>query len=80
LWLWHAGDALELRTVEAQRGVTRRLGPGIDPGESLQGIVPAHVWQSAQTTGRWSLLSCVVAPAFHFDGFELAPSGFSPCA
>ena len=42
-------------------------------GEVLQGAVPAHVWQSAWTLGRWTLVSCVVAPAFSFEGFELSP-------
>ncbi|HEX7196251.1 MAG TPA: cupin domain-containing protein, partial [Candidatus Limnocylindria bacterium] len=39
---------------------------------------PRGAWQSARSLGDWSLMSCVVAPAFSFDGFELAPSGWSP--
>jgi len=76
LWLWHAGAALELRTSQAGRVVVRRLGPGLASGESFQAVVPAQVWQSAHTTGAWSLVSCVVAPAFSFEGFELAPTAF----
>ncbi len=26
----------------------------------------------------WSLVGCVVAPAFEFAGFELAPPGWAP--
>jgi predicted cupin superfamily sugar epimerase len=76
LWLWHAGATLELHTSQAGRVVVRRLGPGLASGESFQGVVPAQVWQSAHTTGAWSLVSCVVAPAFSFEGFELAPPAF----
>jgi hypothetical protein len=26
----------------------------------------------------WTLVGCTVSPAFTFDGFELAPPGWSP--
>ena len=41
-----------------------------------QVIVPADHWQSAQSTGDWTLVSCTVSPGFQFEGFELAPPGF----
>ena len=69
LWLWHAGAPLSL-TVEGQ---VRRLGPSLDRGENLQAVVPPHAWQSARSEGAWTLVSCIVAPAFSFAGFELAP-------
>jgi predicted cupin superfamily sugar epimerase len=47
-------------------------------GHALQGIVPAGAWQSAESLGPWTVVSCVVAPAFRFEGFELAPPGWSP--
>ena len=34
-------------------------------------IVPADAWQSASTTGEWTLVSCVVAPGFDFADFEI---------
>ena len=70
-WLWHAGAPLALWLGEAAS--PRRLGPDTRKGEALQGVVPAHVWQSARTLGAWTLVSCVVAPAFRFEGFELSP-------
>ena len=69
-WLWHAGGPLALRIGEGETPV--RLGPDAAAGEVLQGVVPAGVWQSARPLGRWTLVSCVVAPAFRFAGFELA--------
>ena len=32
----------------------------------------------ARALGDWTLVGCIVAPAFSFDGFELAPEGWEP--
>ncbi len=74
VWLWHAGAALRLSMPE--REVV--LGPELGAGEVLQAVVPAGVWQSAVSRGAWTLVSCVVAPAFRFEGFELAAPGWAP--
>lgn len=68
IWLWQAGAALAL-TIGEQ---TIRLGPNFEHDETLQAVVPAHVWQAARSIGDWTLVSCIVAPAFSFSGFELA--------
>jgi len=75
LWLWQAGAPLLLR-IGATAGW--RLGPALDAGERLQCLVPRDCWQSARSLGHWTLCSCIVAPAFSFDGFELAPPGWEP--
>ncbi len=79
VWLWQAGSPLLLGVQggEAARQEVR-LGPDLAGGEALQGVVPAHAWQEASSLGAWSLVSCVVAPAFEFAGFEMAPAGWSP--
>ncbi len=74
IWLWHAGAALDLHLT----GETLRLGPDLTAGERLQAIVPAEAWQAAEPAGPWSLVSCVVAPAFEFSGFRMAPPGWVP--
>ena len=75
-WLFHAGAPLALTVVddEANR-VEHRLGPDVVAGERPQAVVPARAWQSAWSTGDWTLVSCVVAPGFEFTGFELANRG-----
>ena len=79
LWLWQGGAPLRLGISDtAGHGTTLHLGPGLDQGEVLQGVVPADAWQDASSLGAWSLVSCVVAPAFEFAGFEMAPVGWSP--
>lgn len=77
LWLWQAGAPLLL---ELGSQAPLRLGPNLSEAEMLQGIVPAHAWQAARSLGAWTLCSCIVAPAFEFAGFELAPPGWSPPA
>jgi predicted cupin superfamily sugar epimerase len=78
MWFWHAGAPLALSIAEG--GVTRKiiLGADLAAGETPQAIVPAHVWQAAESMGEWTLVSCVVAPGFDFAGFTLAPPGWAP--
>ena len=75
LWLWQAGAPLLLRIGAP---AWWRLGPTLDAGEQPQCPVPRDCWQSARGLGHWTLCSCIVAPTFSFDGFELAPSGWGP--
>lgn len=79
LWLWQAGAPLLLElSADSQRIEQQRLGPTLSAGKALQGVVPADTWQAAASLGAWTLVSCVVAPAFDFAGFTLAPSGWQP--
>lgn len=82
VWLWHAGSALDLGVAPGDEGPVRwiRLGGDVLGGEAPQGVVPTGHWQSARAVEGWALVSCVVAPGFHFDGFELAPPGWQPGA
>jgi predicted cupin superfamily sugar epimerase len=75
---WHASAPLVLETAAAAEGPARPqlLGPDVTRGERPQAVVPAHHWQAARSTGAFTLVSCVVAPGFSFQGFELAPKGF----
>ena len=79
-WLHHAGAPLALRVTEAAGGpiLEHLLGSDLAAGERPQAIVPVGAWQSAESNGDWTLVSCIVAPGFEFDGFELAPPGWSP--
>jgi predicted cupin superfamily sugar epimerase len=43
-----------------------------------QVVVPSGAWQAARPLGAWTLVGCIVAPAFEFAGFELAPPGWDP--
>lgn len=79
VWHWHAGSPLELGISEdGVTSQTLRLGPDVPGGERPQGIVPTGAWQSARSTGDWTLVGCTVAPGFEFAGFEMAPEGWEP--
>ncbi len=80
LWLHQAGGALKLFTAPSGGGpvAEHRLGPDILGGDALQHLVEPHAWQVAEALDRWALVACVVAPAFQFEGFEMAPAGWVP--
>jgi predicted cupin superfamily sugar epimerase len=80
IWQYSAGDPLELRVwAEADPAVTvHRLGGDVTGGSVVQVVVPAGAWQAAQPLGAWTLVGCIVTPAFEFEGFELAPPDWAP--
>ena len=83
---WHRIDATEIWHYYAGNPLALSLSPGgeitvgrdVLAGHQPQVVVPPGAWQSAASTGRWSLVGCTVSPAFSFDGFELAPPGWRP--
>ena len=79
VWHFYAGDPLEL-SLSVDGIVTERhvLGLDLAGGARMQIVVPAKVWQSAQPLGAYTLVGCTVAPGFEFDGFEMAPPGWTP--
>ena len=86
LWIWQAGDPIELRLAARDAGPARSLilGADIGAGQQLQGLVAPREWQAARPYGEavhgYSLVSCVVVPGFDFAGFTLAPPGWEPGA
>jgi predicted cupin superfamily sugar epimerase len=70
----HAADAA--RSGAATRDIV--LGDDLAAGQVPQAVVPADAWQAAEPTGAWTLVGCTVSPGFTFEGFELAPPGWSP--
>ena len=80
VWLWHAGGplSLTLSPPDGKGAASLTLGPDLRAGQRPQVIVPAGHWQTAETLGAWTLVSCLVAPGFEFSGFTLAPPGWRP--
>jgi hypothetical protein len=79
VWAYHAGAPLALTlSADGRHIAAHRLGPAIAAGERPQVVVPAGCWQTARTSGDWTLVSCVVAPAFEYGSFEMAPAGWQP--
>ncbi|BBC74337.1 cupin [Altererythrobacter sp. B11] len=83
IWLWHTGDPLLLSLSADADGPVReiRLGPDVLGGDLPQYVVAPAEWQAAAPlpgSAGYTLASCVVAPAFRFEGFELAAEGWRP--
>ena len=83
IWLWHGGDPVDLMIAASDAGPVKvgRLGGRVGEGEQPQVVIPAGQWQSAEPVvgaAGYSLISCIVAPAFEFGGFELAEPGWAP--
>ena len=77
-WHFYAGAPLALHTAHAEDRRTIRLGNDIAAGDRPQMVVAAGAWQAAESLGDWTRVGATVAPGFEFDGFELAPKGWSP--
>lgn len=86
LWIWQAGDPLDLGLAPSDDGPVESLmlGADIASPQNLQGLVPAGSWQAARSAPQvdgsfgYTLVSCVVVPGFDFAGFELAPPKWYP--
>ncbi len=80
IWQYSSGDPLELRVwAEGEAAVTvHHLAGDVTSGSVVQVVVPAGAWQAARPLGAWTLVGCIVTPAFEFEGFELAPPGWEP--
>jgi predicted cupin superfamily sugar epimerase len=83
IWLWHRGGPLDLFLGgdgdEPDASVAPvRLGPDVEGGQRPQVLVSGGVWQAARpATQQEVLVSCVVAPGFDYEDFQLtdkAPS------
>jgi predicted cupin superfamily sugar epimerase len=79
IWLFQAGSPLELTlSPDGQSREDLVLGSDVANGEHPQIPVRQGVWQSARSLGLYTLVACLVTPAFEFAGFEMAPPGWSP--
>lgn len=76
IWIWNAGAPLRL-SIGLTAYEDSILGPDVLAGQNPQGIVPKDYWQAAESLGDYTLVSCTVSPGFRFEGFELAPEGWS---
>lgn len=83
IWLWHAGDPLLLSLADSDAGPVREivLGGDVMESENPQHVIAPHMWQAAAPlpgTHGYTLVSCVVAPGFEFEGFTMAEPGWNP--
>lgn len=80
VWHHYAGAPLELTLSDGRSRQEIELGSNLAAGQQPQAVVPAGIWQQAESMGSWTLVGCTVAPGFEFSGFEMAEDGWEPGA
>ncbi|KAL2024896.1 hypothetical protein VTK56DRAFT_3595 [Thermocarpiscus australiensis] len=80
VWHHYAGAPLRLSLSWDDGRPVRDviLGKDVWNGERPQVVVQRGEWQHARSLGAWTLVGCSVAPAFTFEGFEMAKPGWEP--
>ena len=78
IWHYYDGSPLILRIANEDNTeiATKILGPNLAKSQSPQILVNKNLWQSAETTGDYTLVGCTVSPGFEFSKFTLAPKIF----
>ena len=78
IWHYYDGSPLILRIANEDNNeiATKILGPNLAKSQSPQILVNKNLWQSAETTGDYTLVGCTVSPGFEFSKFTLAPKIF----
>lgn len=71
-WLYHAGKPLTVHCIFPDGHYEDiKIGPNIEKGETLSFTVPHDtIFGSSVDTG-FSIVSCIVAPGFDYQDFEL---------
>jgi len=79
IWHYYDGSPLILRIANEDNNeiATKILGPNLAKSQSPQILVNKNLWQSAETTGDYTLVGCTVSPGFEFSKFTLAPKNFN---
>ncbi|MBO9699410.1 MAG: cupin domain-containing protein [Sporocytophaga sp.] len=71
IWYFHQGNSIEIYMLSQEGLNVKKLGTQI--GDHFQLLIPKNTWFSAKVVGEGcTLVSCMVAPGFSFDDFELA--------
>ncbi len=83
IWLFQAGDPLELWFAGSDEGPVKgvTLGSDVLAGQTVEHVLAPDEWQAARPTegpAGYSLVSCVVSPGFEFAGFTLAQPDWAP--
>ena len=74
LWHFHTGSSLTIYVLDQSGLTTHKLGLDVAKGENPQVVIPADCWFGALVNepDHYTLVSCTVAPGFHFSDFKLA--------
>jgi uncharacterized protein len=73
IWFFHEGSALTVHMLQNGKHITQKVGIRISQNETPQFLVPANTifGSSIEEKDSYAFVSCVVAPGFDFNDFEL---------
>jgi predicted cupin superfamily sugar epimerase len=71
VWIHLAGGPLELVLLEPRNARRLRIASTVAGGPPVA-VVPAGTIQAARPVGRFAFVTCLVAPGFVFEDFEMA--------
>ncbi len=74
LWFFHEGSPLTVHTLDPEKGYQQhKVGLAIENGQTPQLLVPKNTifGSTVDSADSYSFVSCVVAPGFDFNDFEL---------
>lgn len=73
IWFFHAGSPLIVHTLDENGHTENKVGLNFNNGEQPQFLVKRDTifGSSVMLENSYSLVSCVVAPGFDFEDFEL---------
>lgn len=75
IWHFYAGAPLELVAYDSDtRQLTKHLLAQPNDSAIPVATIEAKVWQTARSTGEWSLVGCSVGPGFDFSDFRFVSS------
>jgi predicted cupin superfamily sugar epimerase len=73
IWHFYGGDPIRLVLLDPD-GTSDDLwlGPDLEAGQQVQGVIPAGVWQAGHLVegGTYGLFGCTMAPGFTAADFE----------
>lgn len=76
IWNYYEGAPLKLIMFDGETVTETIIGKG---HTDYTAIVPAGVWQAAESTGDYTLVGCSVAPGFDFEDFRFMNENEENC-
>lgn len=72
VWYYHEGAPLTIHLIHPDGHYEQIiLGKEIEAGQHLQAVVPKNVIFGSSVEADYALVSCMVAPGFEYEDFEL---------
>lgn len=72
IWYYHYGSSLHVSMIDLEGNLHDiRIGPNLEDGEVLQYTVPKEWIFASYVEAGFSVVGCMVAPAFTYEDFKL---------